>query len=662
MVVIIGAGPAGLCAGIMLRQAGANVVIYDLRAGIYTRPGHLSENVFKKAEETIGVKFWRGGVGHIKELERHLYTAALHAGVRIEKKHFKKLHPHETEPGIVIVDEDGREETVPAQYVLDCTGSRRDVVHAVNSIAPDSTLKITTFADVPVPTHLLAYIKMDTRQLDEFHKALETGEPFPVAMPALSFAHSIFELRALGWNELEFPRCYGIDFGKGKICLYLQAPPNLLKENYDHWIKTVMASYSIPGTYEHLSPSINYDTKPRLTAFTIKAKMLEKVSYTGIGLPTVIALGDAQINADYRLAHGIGNGLERLKALLHNLTITDGAISSFNPAQYQADIKDSLDSHKGAIIAEVKKQHICFSQALQPAKLKLYKALESAPTAAEREAINGILLEIEARQSSIKARRIIVEYEEKPHNVLSDIIRVRDFLILEDAQIHLLLALRYLPAYRETERKKTILALVQLAYHWKIMGHQLITSAQSPEAVNAYNKALEIYESFSESPNPLSLEKILYPLIQALHAQAFSLLLCGKNDETLVLQLQMKNLFTKYNTYLSAQVYSGIQILVDEITKFVTPIPEDPLHSRVKKRVSPKPELADDDDRIDAPRLLSSMELTGPAGTGLADCSRLPSYPPKTELLQSVGLFKTPEVTNPRREIPYTVKKTCTML
>ncbi len=72
--VIIGAGPAGLYTAIKLRKAGVkDVVVYDPRAGDYTRPGHLNRNVFSRAQDGLGFNFWSGDkVGHIKDLERAL--------------------------------------------------------------------------------------------------------------------------------------------------------------------------------------------------------------------------------------------------------------------------------------------------------------------------------------------------------------------------------------------------------------------------------------------------------------------------------------------------------------------------------------------------------------------------------------------------------------
>lgn len=498
--VIIGAGPAGLYTAISLKKAGAkDIVIYDPRAGNYTRPGHLNASVFKKAEQGTNTKFWSDEKGHIKDLERKLYIEAQKLGIPIEKKRFITLHQDKTTPGVIVADETGAEEIVPAKYVFDCTGSQRHVINAVNGIWPDSGLKLNQVTDTPIPHHFIAYVKMNETILEslaEFSSIAElVGYDSAISnINAHDFAQSIVQLRALGWNELIFPRCYGVPFGKGKVCLYLQTPADLLSENHDKWLQTVLECYVKPVSYEHLPPSRKYASKPRFTPFTVSANALQNTACKGHNLPTVIALGDAQIDPDYYLAHGILNGMVRIDALLDHIEIFNGEIEYFDSGDYQQEIEKLLREHKTQVreqATKVKKQCV---NALQPAKLKLQEALLTSDQRKLQEALIPILNEINARLSYERGRQLFSD----THNASKQVVftpTTINAVIANLTKIHVDLCTTWsgLPSSFESQREETENLLNHLATSWKEIGSALFKDKKPAEAIHAYNKALEIY-------------------------------------------------------------------------------------------------------------------------------------------------------------------------
>ncbi|CEG55544.1 FAD-dependent monooxygenase [Legionella fallonii] len=505
--VIIGAGPAGLYTAIKLRKEGVkDVVIYDPRAGNYMRPGHLNRNVFARAQEGLGIKFWPDDkVGHIKDLERALYKEAQRLGITIEKKRFLRMHQDAIHPG-VIVDNDGAEERVEANYVFDCTGARREVVAAVNSAIPESPLQLTTITDLPVRNHFLAYVKISKDDWERFERDSTLINQFPETIDASSFAQSIVKLRALGWKEFKFPRCYGREFGKDKVCLYLHAPDGLAKENYDNWVQTVLECYTKPIRYEHLPPS----PKPRFLSFTSNAQALKEVSYKGTNLPTVIALGDAQIDFDYSLAHGIHDGLERINALFDHAVIFDNEIHYFDSAEYLQTMSTPLKEHKQEVIQAAERLKQSFISTLDTAQLKFRQVLLSA-SSDQQTVIAPILREIEARQSYVKACQAFAECHNSSHQVVLTSTNV-DGVIAKLNNIHaeLLKVRANLPPSFVAEHNEVQGLLEYLAASWKEAGNALYKNKKIPQAVDAYKKALEIYNLVGFSGKYLSKELPLY--------------------------------------------------------------------------------------------------------------------------------------------------------
>ena len=396
MAVIIGAGPAGLYAAIKLKKAGVNhVVVYDPRADNYTRPGYLGDITFKKAEAGIEKNFWfEEGVhktGHIKDYERKLYEEAIQLGIKIEQKSFVRFHEDENAPGVVITD-GTKTETVIDDYVFDCTGSKRVLVEEVNRIDPDSPMQITEFVKLPVSHHFLAYVKTSSSDWQKFLEvesiSCKSGDPGT----ASSFAENIMKLRGLGWKELKYPRLYATDFGKGKACFYIHAPDSLRREDHDLWVQTVLQSYAPGMRYERL---MSEKPKPRFEYFQRSAKALKHVAHKAKRLPTVIALGDAQIEADYFLAHGILDGMKRTDALLQHIKIVKGEIKSIDGDAYFNGMSRIFNGHKQAVIDAAVTLEKSFAKGLSSAQIKLRKVLKDCTNDGDRAEIQKILKEIE---------------------------------------------------------------------------------------------------------------------------------------------------------------------------------------------------------------------------------------------------------------------------
>src|SRR5262249_41503482 len=153
MVVIIGAGPAGLFTVLRLHQAGVqDILIVDPRIGKYVRFGHLNNDVFEEAKRLLNLKLKADQYNHIKDFERQLYEEITKiANISVTAKRFIRLHQDIEQPGIFIADDQGEEEFIPTNLVFDCTGSRRQVISAVNESSDPKPFSITTYANQPIP-------------------------------------------------------------------------------------------------------------------------------------------------------------------------------------------------------------------------------------------------------------------------------------------------------------------------------------------------------------------------------------------------------------------------------------------------------------------------------------------------------------------------------
>lgn len=651
--VIIGAGPAGLYTAIKLWQEGIRkMVVYDPREGNYTRLGHLNDSVIVFAQKGLGINFWPANkVGHIKDLEKKLYAEAKKIGIKIEKKRFLRLQQDEKHPGIV-VDNAGIEEFVEADYVFDCTGARREVISAVNHIVPESPLQLTTITELPVRNHFFAYVKINKSEWDRFEMEQNIIN-FPETIDAFSYVQSIIKLRALGWKEFKFPRIKGIEFGKNKVCLYIHAPDGLAKENFDNWVQTVLECYTKPISYQKLDSSSNQ----QFHTFSSKAQALKEVSYKGKNLPTVVALGDAQIDFDYYLGVGIENGIKRINSLFDHAVVFDNEIQYFDSAEYLQTINAQLRDHKEELIREAERVRQSFVDALERAELKFREVLRLSPDLDGLGIIRETLKEIEVRQSYVKATKLFAVYHNSSKHVVLANVDIEGKLT--NIQTELLKVRTELPKSFATEHKEVEALLISLAVSWKEVGNALFKNKKSEQAIGAYKKALEIYNltdfsgkyllkelslysnlavsylqnklyseaitaaetallvfnscSPTERPEALQ-EKIAFNLIKALCAQAQELLNSSKTQDAESLYLRGTTIMGEYQSKFSSKVSLSLKAIMEELQSRLLKTEHDP-----NLKLEGKIEIVRSEEKAFSLNLTDTLESLGMFGQKTGD-------------------------------------------
>ncbi|KTD65434.1 hypothetical protein [Legionella shakespearei] len=557
-IVIIGGGPVGLYLAYKLRKAGVakeNIVVYEPRAGEYARPGHINGDIFEKLNDELQQKKWPSDkTGHIKDVENILHSQVIESAINIERKRFVRFSDDAAHPGVVVADAEGREETVACSHVFDCSGNQRVVINEVNEAVTPAPFTVKPISKkVEVKNHFLAFVKMSEAHLRRINishlnepssgitslyalfNALHTPEP-----SSLEYARTIEKLRSFGWNQFGLPNCYGMNFTKGKVCLYMECPDNLPQEQQEAWVQAVInaTTNSTDITFEQLPPTKKSYRKPRFNSFKVDPMEVQQVGYQGDGFPLVVASGDAQIEPNYVLAHGVKDGLRRVDQMIEEMIIVDRSIAYFDEKEYQRAITGQLDKHRQAIIQHYNKRSIYFRDKLQKAEREYSAALTGTLESTEREQFNTSLIEIKARLGYLNAEERLTKLHDYSGKV-SFVKSSTDTLAAELSEIQdaLLVALNGLPASFVTERQRSEEMFLEATVTWKGLGGALFQKKKYAQALEAYEQALSNYQ------NPLLAGK--YPLEElVLHSNS---VLClknmGRKTDAIVLA---KNAIEKY--------------------------------------------------------------------------------------------------------------------
>lgn len=509
-VAIVGAGPVGLYTAIQLRRAGIfNLVVYDPRAGQYTRPGFLIDYIFSQVSGAIDHEITPSSSHHIKDLERGLYLRAQSLGIRIENKRFVGFQAAEHKKGAkgILISDGATEEFVACNYALDCTGGHRSLVHEVNRLQKSAWFKVSRVSDAPIKKHFIAYGRMSPEDKVALYDGAAEGPTSvsPNYLTAEAQVLGIQKLRAMGWKSYDFPEVYLTKLQKDKVCLYLEMPDDLPQASYDQWLHTVLVLISNkPDIQFHKMPaSKTYAKKPNYLSFLVDPHRLDKLAFDNDPLlPVTIPLGDSQIEPDYRLGHGILTGKGRTDALIKSMEIIDGKIYYFDREDYEVAASGLLKQHQSDLVKlhQQRRERMDgeLTYAYEAYKIIVgqlngtYKGWDEDLKAQIRQtfqALEAMHLSSQALQT-IKAsttssgafkydRRIgLIENRNGLEKATHDLLHVLDQLGKASAR------------YVEGQ-----VVLTKLAEQWKAAGTHLLSKGLTSAAIDAYQMALTIHDS-----------------------------------------------------------------------------------------------------------------------------------------------------------------------
>jgi len=441
-IVIVGAGPIGLFTAIKLKQKGvANVTVIDPRTGPYikakqqdseniavdskaseyTRPGILDDKVFKElttyvnvSEDDLKLTVSYSPSQHIKDAERSLYALAEEAGVNLQKKKFVSFFSKDS---LVVIDAVSKEqEIIPCDLAIDCTGSKRVLMNEVNKQVAEQPFKLETVSDNPIKNYFLAYIKMDPADSalikDRKEKRLpHVEDPLPHTL-------SLEKLRTqFGWQEFDEPKWQAWLFEKDKVLLYYEIPPNLPKEQYEHWL-TALLELKIGKAniaFQHITSPRDLQ-KPTFGPFTSDVQKCLTPMFAGNEyIPGVAPLGDTQITAVPWLGSGVLGGVERTNSFLNAISVVGGEIVAIDAENYQKYLMDIIGDQAEKVIDLDYDRRNELNDAIVKERLRYILAITDS-TPEEEIIIKAGLVELRKKYQDLIIRAYAADdYDKKDH-------------------------------------------------------------------------------------------------------------------------------------------------------------------------------------------------------------------------------------------------------
>lgn len=477
--IIIGAGPIGLYTALRLHHEGipsARIHVIDRRHGQYTRPGYIERRAFEAVATGLKIPpIVPSSSSHIKDLERALYAKAQVVGIQFSDKNFTSIDERQVRL------ENG--ESIEADFVFDCTGSMRSVIHSLNE-TQGQHFEMIPITEVAVKGHFIAYGKMLSSDVTAL-----TSNPFPLKGPnpihfgqptdAQAILTGLAKLKALGWKHNAFPTLQLTKLEKGKVALYMERPDHLSPDQYETWVNTLIQVMSQKEDirFTQLPPSRRYAKKPRYTAFRVAPEKIEPLYFHKEGHAEIIPLGDSQISPDYRLGHGIISGIRRVDDFLRSCEFLYQDIAYYDGEDFSATVTKSLNKHEEEVqeFHQERRQDLLKSSLIINAAIQINKAqLDCLPNKAD---IINIMSDVMTAEFELKLSTIEKHAE---RTILQK--QIEQQIMLLDSYPDL------------CHQEKIVANLERLSHELKDLGGRFYRLKQFELAKESYEIALAIFE------------------------------------------------------------------------------------------------------------------------------------------------------------------------
>ncbi len=254
--------------------------------------------------------------------------------------------------GIEVLNANGKTHLHLCDFVVDATGSKREVIKKVNELVPGA-FTIAPLADNPLKKHLMAYVKIDAVH----HSTLK----FPENPSPLEKVNTIGMLQEkFGWGNFNEPAFTFFKVKGDKVCIYCEIPDDLTPELTDDWLKALIAHRTGRSdvTFTKLEASRKYAHKPRFLTLEVNPQHVKEcVYYNRKQIDSLIMpIGDASAEGDFHLGIGVEYGIEKVDAFMKCIEIENGKIVKFDIERYKYFCAAIVDRQQDELIVYYAKQ------------------------------------------------------------------------------------------------------------------------------------------------------------------------------------------------------------------------------------------------------------------------------------------------------------------
>lgn len=551
-LVIVGAGPIGLSLAICISKLNQalgldlNVTLIDPRMGDsghpetkgkgkYTRPGYLLPQIFEEVSDLVGDVIIPSPACHIKELERGLLAIARkNKNISIITQKYDRTLPE----GIVVADEKGVKKILPIKFnaIFDCSGSKRVVIHDINRDAIENKeappFSIEPCALNPIENMLNVTARLEKKDFESLELLNSLDQTKLGTLDVTELHQAPFH-----WDEYASPffRPMLVNADKNKVMLYCESPPGLPSEQVIPYIKTVLALMLGKSSITFIPVPVKserYGLKPlRHHQFKVSPKKLSKTIHTKRDGSHCYAIGDSEIDPEFRLAHGIRDGIQRLKIFLEEYKLAGGDFTKFNFPRYQKKIDLILKIHNDHIKDFYEKRTRQLHDGLDLALTEYKTALKSTGLAAgKKEKIQYSYYLASMRSITVEAKRAYRAALKKDGKVAFKGTTPAGQMHLSQA-FKLIMSLVDIPKSLVQQNLRLQQTILELAEGFKKIGVELYSFGNQPASENYHEKALFIYSLLSENVEH-SKEKIkIYANLSLMKRQRHDYASCIRDAE-----------------------------------------------------------------------------------------------------------------------------------